>query len=175
MRQLHRDVELEFHGQQKSAATQAAFAQLLDALARKNWVVYAKRPFAGPKVVLAYLARYTHRIGITNHRVRALDKVAGTVSFAYKDYADDSRQKTMTVSCEEFVRRLRLHILPERFEVVPVGWTSGPSKLIKTFAGRASGLVASEERGYKACRRRRPIRDGLGAAHWLTAIGSAPR
>lgn len=115
LRQLHRDVELEFHGQQKSAATQAAFAQLLDALARKNWVVYAKRPFAGPKVVLAYLARYTHRIGITNHRVRALDKVAGTVSFAYKDYADDSRQKTMTVSCEEFVRRLRLHILPERF------------------------------------------------------------
>jgi len=81
----------------------------------KKWVVYSKRPFAGPKVVLAYLARYTHRIGITNHRILALDKDARTVSFAYKDYADGSRKKTMTVSCEEFVRRLRLHILPERF------------------------------------------------------------
>jgi hypothetical protein len=60
-------------------------------------------------------------------------------------------------------------------EVVPVGWTSGPSKLIRTFTGRASGLGASEERSYKACRRRRPIADGLGASHWLTVIGSAAR
>jgi len=115
LRQLHRGAQLEFHGQQAPAANPAAFAQCLTALAAKKWVVYAKRPFAGPKVVLAYLARYTHRIGITNYRIRALDQTARTVSFAYKDYADESRQKTMTVSCTEFVRRLQLHILPERF------------------------------------------------------------
>ena len=115
LQQLHQDGALEFHGQQKAFEAQAAFAAFLHEATRTKWIVYAKRPFAGPEVVLAYLARYTHRIGITNHRILALNRDAHTVSFAYKDYADDSRKKTMTLSCEEFVRRLQLHILPERF------------------------------------------------------------
>ena len=79
-------------------------------------MVYAKRPFAGPDAVLAYLSRYTHRVGITNRRLLALDPAAQTVSFAYKDYADDSRKKVMTLALAEFIRRFRLRlILPERF------------------------------------------------------------
>jgi len=78
-------------------------------------VVYAKRPFAGTDAVLAYLARYTHRVGITNQRLLALDAAAQTVTFSYKDYGEDSQKKVMTLALTEFVRRFRLHILPERF------------------------------------------------------------
>jgi hypothetical protein len=93
----------------------AAFARLLAELAGTGWVVYSKRPFAGPEQVLAYLSRYTHRVGISNRRLLQLDRGAGTVSFDHKDYADGARHKTMELSLEEFIRRLRLHFLPEHF------------------------------------------------------------
>jgi hypothetical protein len=112
---LYQAGRLEFHGQIARLASRPAFQRLLGDAARKPWVVYAKRPFAGPETVLAYLARYTHRIGLTNYRLRDLDPVAHTVTFAYKDYADRSRQKTLRLDCGEFIRRLRLHILPPRF------------------------------------------------------------
>lgn len=115
LRQLYRDGKLEFHGQLEPLASPEAFAKLLAAAFAEKWVVYAKRPFAGPEVVLAYLARYTHRVGITNHRLLALDKRAHTVRFAYKDYADQSRPKALRLACAEFVRRFQLHLLPERF------------------------------------------------------------
>jgi len=82
---------------------------------RQKWNVYAKRPFGGPKQVLAYLSRYTHRIAIGNRRILSLDQTARTVTFAYKDYADDSKRKTMTLALDEFLRRFCLHILPSRF------------------------------------------------------------
>ena len=75
----------------------------------------AKRPFAGSETMLAYLARYTHGISLTDYRVRALDRAARIVTFAYTDYADHSRQKPLGLGCGEFIRRLRLHILPPRF------------------------------------------------------------
>ena len=75
-------------------------------------MVYSKRPFAGPQQVLAYLSRYTHRVGLSNRRLLHLDPVAGTVTFDYKDYADQARHKSMCLGLEEFVRRLRLHFLP---------------------------------------------------------------
>jgi len=115
IQQLYRDGKLEFPGQQAANAAPAAFAELLTDAARKNFVVYAKRPFAGPETVLAYLARYTHRIGITNRRILALDTSTNTVTFDYKDYADGAKHKSMPLSCVEFVRRVLLHILPERF------------------------------------------------------------
>lgn len=115
LRQLHLDGKLEFHGQQATHATATAFATLLQATTTKKFVVYAKRPFAGPETVLAYLARYTHRIGITNRRIVALDASTHTVTFDYKDYADGAKHKRMTIACEEFVRRFLLHILPARF------------------------------------------------------------
>lgn len=115
LRQLYQDGKLEFHGQQAAHAAPAAWAELLKDTAGKNFVVYAKRPFAGPLTVLAYLARYTHRIGITHRRILALDAASRTVTFDYKDYADGAKHKPMTLSCVEFVRRVLLHVLPERF------------------------------------------------------------
>jgi hypothetical protein len=82
-------------------------------LYQKRWVVYCKPPFDGPKGVLRYLGRYTHRIAISNNRV--LDNRDGNVSFLWRDYADDNRKKTMTLKADEFIRRFLLHILPERF------------------------------------------------------------
>lgn len=115
LRQLYTDGKLEFHGQLQSLAQAQSFRQLMHQACGKSWVVYAKRPFAGPAAVLAYLSRYTHRVGITNRRLLALNTAAQTVTFAYKDYADDSRKKEMTLALPEFIRRFRLHILPERF------------------------------------------------------------
>jgi len=112
---LQHEGRLEFHGQCAPLAENTALQQLVRDATRKPWVVYAKRPFAGPETVLAYLARYTHRIGLTNYRLRDVDRAAHTVTFAYKDYADRSRQKTLCLGCDEFIRRLRLHILPPRF------------------------------------------------------------
>jgi hypothetical protein len=106
---------LAFHGQLAAHAEPEAFHALVNDACREPWIVYAKRPFAGPHTVLAYLARYTHRVGISNSRLHHLDEAAGTVSFNYKDYADAGRRKRMTLSWEEFIRRFRLHILPPRF------------------------------------------------------------
>jgi hypothetical protein len=76
-------------------------------------VVYAKRPFGGPEHVLQYLARYTHRVAISNHRI--LDVSDGKVSFRWKDYAHGGKQRKMTVTAEEFLRRFMLHVLPRGF------------------------------------------------------------
>jgi hypothetical protein len=78
-------------------------------------VVFAKGSVVGPDAVLDYLGRYTHRVAITNSRLRSLDPSARTVSFTYKDYADANRLKTLTLTGVEFIRRLRLHLLPRRF------------------------------------------------------------
>jgi hypothetical protein len=107
--------KLQFHGQLRALSTAPQFQQLIREVTRKRWVVYSKRPFAGPEQVLAYLSRYTHRVGISNRRLLALDRQAGTLTFDYKDYADGARHKSMTLSVHEFIRRLRLHLLPPRF------------------------------------------------------------
>lgn len=112
---LYASGQLQFHGQLAALAAQSQFQALVRQATEKAWVVYTKRPFAGPEQVLAYLSRYTHRVGISNHRLRALDRPAGTVTFGYKDYADSARHKAMTLSLEEFIRRLRLHFLPPHF------------------------------------------------------------
>jgi hypothetical protein len=91
----------------------AAFSHWLAPLYAKEWVVYAKPPFGGPQRVLKYLARYTHRVAISNHRLVSLKD--GRVSFRYKDYADDHRPKTMSLSAEEFLRRFLQHVLPKGF------------------------------------------------------------
>lgn len=112
---LYAGHRLEFHGQLRALVEAAKFQQLIREATRKRWVVYSKRPFAGPQQVLAYLSRYTHRVGISNHRLLALDRQAGTVTFDYKDYAEGARHKSMNLRLEEFIRRLRLHLLPPRF------------------------------------------------------------
>lgn len=105
--------KLAFHGALQETAAPAQFAAFLRQAALPKWVVYAKRPFAGPEQVLAYLSRYTHRVALSPRRLLATD--GQSVTFAYKDYADDSRPKTLTLATAEFVRRFCLHVLPERF------------------------------------------------------------
>ena len=86
---------------------------LMDKLFTKNWVVYAKRPFGGPKQVIEYLGRYTHKVAISNHRIKEVTD--HEVRFGYKDYRKEGQKKEMTLSNTEFVRRFSLHILPRRF------------------------------------------------------------
>jgi len=90
------------------------FARYLAPVRKKEWVVYAKPPFAGPQQVLDYVGRYTHRVAISNNRL--LDMEAGEVRLQWKDYRDKGHQKTMTLSAEEFIRRFLLHALPDRFQ-----------------------------------------------------------
>jgi hypothetical protein len=105
--------KLKFGGRLAELADPKAFARWLTPLYKKEWVVYAKRPFGGPAQVLKYLARYTHRVAISNRRLVKGDN--GQVTFRYKDYADASRHKTMTLSAEEFLRRFVQHVLPRGF------------------------------------------------------------
>ena len=87
--------------------------RLYNGLFLKDWVVYAKRPFGNPKAVIEYLGRYTHKVAISNHRIKSIDNE--TVIFTYKDYRDQSKVKLMTLTHEEFIRRFSQHILPKRF------------------------------------------------------------
>jgi hypothetical protein len=106
---------LDFFGDLAPLADQRAFAAALAPLRRCEWVVYAKRPFAGPQAVLAYLARYTHRVAISNSRLIARDEKG--VTFKWKDYRIKGRDrlKTMTLDAGEFIRRFLLHVLPNGF------------------------------------------------------------
>ena len=90
-----------------------AFASFLRILFRQNWVVYLNPPFGGPQHVLRYLAGYTHRVAISNHRLVAFEH--DKVTFRYKDYAHGSKKRLMTLSAQEFLRRFLLHVLPRGF------------------------------------------------------------
>jgi len=89
---------------------------LRETLYSKSWIVYAKPPFGGPAQVIEYLGRYTHKVAISNHRVISIND--DKISFRYKDYADNSQQKTMTLEATEFLRRFCLHILPPGFRKI---------------------------------------------------------
>jgi len=111
----HRGGQLRFFGEYADLENPAAFAKWLAPLRKTEWVVYAKRPFAGPKAVLAYLSRYTHRVAISNSRLLAMNERG--VTFRWKDYRAKgrTRHKTMTLAAEEFMRRFLLHVLPAGF------------------------------------------------------------
>jgi len=102
-----------FHGEMAGLAKPAAFELLCRRAKKIKWVVFAKAPFGGPAQVLKYLARYTHRVAISNARLLSMED--GRVAFAYKDYADGNKSKVMTLEATEFIRRFLLHILPRSF------------------------------------------------------------
>jgi hypothetical protein len=106
--------KLEFFSSLQSLRDPSSFLDYLTPLREAEWVVYAKRPFAGPEQVLDYVGRYTHRVAISNNRL--LDIAEGMVTFRYKDYRHEAQQKTMTLQAEEFIRRFLLHVLPEGFQ-----------------------------------------------------------
>ena len=113
LRRAHDAHRLAFAGSTAPLTDPANWHRFLHTLHAQAWVVYAKPPFGGSERVLAYLARYTHRVAITNHRL--VDLTDGHVRFRWKDYADHDRQKIMTLTAEEFLRRFLLHVLPRRF------------------------------------------------------------
>jgi hypothetical protein len=112
---VQRTGQLQFFGEYAQLTDAAAFADWLTPMRNCEWVVYAKRPFAGPAAVLAYLSRYTHRVAISNSRLISLDERG--VTFRWKDYRakGKTRIKTMTLSADEFMRRFLLHVLPGGF------------------------------------------------------------
>jgi len=110
----HANGRLQFFDALAPLSDPRAFARHLEPVRRVDWIVYAKKPFAGPEQVLRYLARYTHRIAISNRRIVAIDD--RSVTFTWKDYRDGAKQKTMTLEAHEFIRRFLLHVLPDGFQ-----------------------------------------------------------
>lgn len=106
--------QLQFFNTLEALSSPVAFAKYLAPVTRAEWVVYAKPPFGGPKQVLEYLGRYTHRVAISNNRLHEFND--GAVTFAWKDYRHESRNKTMTLDAHEFIRRFLLHVLPSGFQ-----------------------------------------------------------
>jgi hypothetical protein len=106
--------KLHFFGSLEPLRDPIAFARQMARAKGIKWVVYAKRPFAGPQQVLDYVGRYTHRVAISNNRL--LDIEDGQVRFQWKDYRDQGQIKTMSLSADEFIRRFLIHVLPEGFQ-----------------------------------------------------------
>jgi hypothetical protein len=113
LKHLFRAHKLGFQGSLRALAEPNLFRRFLRRLHRHDWVVYAKPPFGGSEHVLQYLARYTHRVAISNHRLIAFED--GKVTFRWKDYAHGNKKRKMTVSTDEFLRRFLLHVLPRGF------------------------------------------------------------
>jgi hypothetical protein len=123
LRQLFARDQLRFFGECVPLHEEKRFASFLRTLYRQDWVVYAKPPFGGPNHVLHYLARYTHRVAISNHRLLSVS--ASEVHFRWKDYAHGNKQRTMTLTSQEFLRRFVQHILPRGFPRIRYfGWLS---------------------------------------------------
>ena len=113
LKRLYQEGRLSLSGGAGELRDPFVFHNLLDRLYQKFWWVYSKPPFGGPEEVLKYLARYTHRVALSNHRLVRLED--DQVTFTYKDYAQEGRVRQMTLPAEEFIRRFLLHILPHRF------------------------------------------------------------
>ena len=113
LKQAFQSGRLSLQGNLAPLARPKTFAAWLRLLFRKDWVVYAKRPFGGPEYVLQYLGRYTHRVAISNHRL--LSFTEGKVAFRWRDSAHNNEQKLMSLSLDEFLRRFLLHLLPKGF------------------------------------------------------------
>jgi len=112
-KKAYRNSKLNFVGKIEELGSNKAFQELLNELYEKKWVTYCKRPFGGAKEVLEYLGRYTHRVAISNNRIKAIEN--GKVIFEWKDYGDNNKKKEMELTPVEFIRRFMLHILPEGF------------------------------------------------------------
>src|SRR6266705_2766177 len=113
LKQAFQSGRLHFHGNLAPLAQPKTYAAWLRLLFRKDWVVYAKRPFGGPAYVLQYLGRYTHRVAISNHRLVSFTE--GKVTFRWRDSAHNNEQKLLTLMLDEFLRRFLLHLLPKGF------------------------------------------------------------
>jgi hypothetical protein len=124
---LFRAGKLRWTGELAALGSEKAFRSFLPPLGQKEWVVYAKAPFRGPDHLLQDLARYTHRIALSHHRLLACD--GESVTFRWKDYAHGNKKRKMTVSADEFLRRFLLHTLPRGFvRIRSFGFLASPSR-----------------------------------------------
>lgn len=110
---LYENGQLKFYGKSQALAEADTFGRMIRRLRKKKWIVEARAPFAGPAQVLEYLGRYTHRVAISNNRIVSMQK--HTVTFTYRDRADNNVQKQMSLAATEFIRRFLLHVLPDGF------------------------------------------------------------
>ena len=108
--------ELKFPSNTAKYEDDAEFNRLIRIIAKKKWCGYAKAPFSGPEKVLEYLGRYTHRVAISNYRIKSMED--GKVTFTWKDRSDDDKTKLMTLEADEFIRRFLLHVLPKGFRKI---------------------------------------------------------
>ena len=162
--EAHTAGRLAFFGEIADLLRRRAFDTYVAPLRRKNWFVYAKPPFAGPEAVLAYLARYTHRVAISNSRLLALDERG--VTFHYKDYRRDgqARYRTMTLAADEFIRRFLLHVLPKGFHRIR-HYGLLASATCKANIARARELIAAPKPLMEPATARDTKADGA-AADW---------
>ena len=150
--------KLKFHGEMAELAQEPAFETFCEKAKRIKWVVFAKPPFGGAEQVLKYLARYTHRVAISNQRLLSMED--GKVRFEYKDYADGSQVKVMELDATEFIRRFLLHILPSGFvRIRQFGFLANRARKKKLAICRAllkavppeKSAIKAEERTVKRC------------------------
>lgn len=147
--------KLGFHGPLRDLAEPKLFQAFVRQLWTRNWIVYAKKPFGGPEHVLQYLARYTHRVAISNHRLTAFDD--GMVTFRWKDYAHGGKTRKMSLRAEEFLRRFLLHVLPRGFTRI-----------------RHFGLLANRVRKETVPLCRRVIASAIPAPAWPHKVPGQP-
>lgn len=160
----HAAGQLEFFGEHAWLVDAAAFKAYLGPLYQTNWHLYAKRPFAGPAQVLAYLARYTHRVAISNSRLIKTD--ATSVTFTFKDYRikGPDRYKTMTVATGEFIRRFLLHVLPKGFHRIRHYGLLASSRTKADTLARARALIAAATPAPSASKQQTTTEDTTGTS-----------
>jgi len=129
-KEYYTNPKLKFTGDVEELIDKDVFQCFIDKLYRKEWVVYCKPPFSSAEHVLEYLGRYTHRVAISNNRIVALEN--GYVVFKWRDYRDNNKQKFMTVTAEEFIRRFLMHVLPSKFvKIRHYGFLSNRNRVTK--------------------------------------------
>jgi hypothetical protein len=161
LRKAFTEGKLQFHGEMAGLNKPALFEALCCRAAKAKWVVFIKPPFGGPEQVLKYLARYTHRVAISNRRILSIED--GKVTFLWKDYADGSQRKVMTLAATEFIRRFLLHILPAGFvRIRQYGFLANRARkeklaLCRTLLNAVSVATAAEPREDKPKEKRCPV------------------
>jgi hypothetical protein len=169
--EAHQAGDLRFFADHSDLADLRTFANWLKPLRKQEWVVYAKRPFAGPEAVLAYLSRYTHRVAIANSRLVALNKRG--VTFKWKDYRTQgrTRHKTMTLETDEFIRRFLMHVLPGGFHRIRhYGWMANATRVQKLAQARkllqVEPVTASDDAAVEP--------EGSASSPWVCPTCAAP-
>lgn len=152
LKQAYAENKLKFYGKQEYLACDTAFQGFLSPFYQNEWIVYCKPPFKNASCVVEYLGRYTHRVAISNNRILKLED--GNVTFKWRDYREEKKEKVMTVTAEEFIRRFLLHILPGRFtKIRHYGLLASRNKttrlrLCKKLTGTPEKLKPKEKASY---------------------------